>query len=170
MEQVSHDHPVGIPFGHLPRHPANQAVDGILLGRVVERELVPPSVELVAAVLDPVGPRDQHLAPPRAAHPVERIAVEQIAARPGVLSEAAPDLDDHGPLVGVRELDLVPARRDRGSARWSSRRCFQPGGARATGGSPAAYPGFFYSSTSSASSRSAVLVLASTWRPSAVAR
>src|SRR5215211_4720211 len=116
MERVLHQDAARLALPHGPGGPAHQAVDRVLLRYVVDRELVPASVELVAAVLDPVGPRDQHLAPARPAHLVHRIAVEHWATRPRALAEPDADL----PQVSVRDLDLLPGRRAQRSASSSS--------------------------------------------------
>ena len=64
-----------------------------------QRELVAPPLELVAAVLEPVRPRDQHLPPSRGAHLVGAVSVEELPAARRVRAQPAADLDDHGPLV-----------------------------------------------------------------------
>jgi len=43
---------------------------------LVQRELVPPAVELVAAILKPVRPRDQYLTSARRAHLVGPVSVD----------------------------------------------------------------------------------------------
>jgi hypothetical protein len=43
---------------------------------LVQRELVPPAVELVAAILKPVRPRDQYLTSARGAHLVGPVSVD----------------------------------------------------------------------------------------------
>ena len=98
--------------------------------RLGEGELVSPTVELVAPVLQPVRPRGQHLAAPRRARRVERVAVEEISAACRVGAEPAADLDHHDPLVGVNELELLPrgwrrsvhGRQRSRASRWSPTR------------------------------------------------
>jgi hypothetical protein len=48
--------------------------------RLRKWQLMPTSVELVTAVLEPVGPRDQHLAPTTGRHRVDPVAVDDVAA------------------------------------------------------------------------------------------
>ena len=74
----------------------------------------PAPFELVRAVLDPIRPRQQHLAPARGAHLVGSVAVEQLATACGVRAEPAADLDDDRPLVAVDELELLAGRSARG--------------------------------------------------------
>ena len=101
-------------------------MDRILLRDVVERELVVLAVEAVAAVLNPVRPRDQNLPAPRAAHLVHPVAVEQLAAVERVLPQAATDLHDDRPLFAMDDLVLSTRGCDQGSVsssstvRWSS--------------------------------------------------
>ena len=84
------------------------------------------AVEAVAAVLNPVRPRDQNLPAARAAHLIRPVAVEQLAAVERVLPQSAADLHDDRPLVAVDDLDLLAGGGDHGSAsssstvRWSS--------------------------------------------------
>ena len=54
-----------VPGLERPRHPAHQAVDGVVALGLVEGGLGPHPVELVAAVGQPVRPRGQDLAPTR---------------------------------------------------------------------------------------------------------
>jgi hypothetical protein len=115
MEHVLHHDPVRLALPDGPGGPANEAVDGVLLLRVVDRKLVAPSLELVAAVLHPVGPRDQHLPPAGRAHLIDPIAVDELAAGGGVRPEPAADLYDDGPLILERDLDLFAGRAGHGS-------------------------------------------------------
>jgi hypothetical protein len=55
-------------------------VDRVAVFRLVQRELVAPPVELVAAILQPVRPRDQRLAPARGAHLVGPVSVDKLPA------------------------------------------------------------------------------------------
>ena len=61
MQRVLHHDPVLRAVAGGPRRPADEAVDRVLLLDVVEGELVVLAVEAVAAVLNPVRPRDQNL-------------------------------------------------------------------------------------------------------------
>jgi hypothetical protein len=94
-----------------PGCPADEAVDRVLVLRLGERQLVASPLELVAAVEQPVRPRDQHLPAARGADLVGAVAVEELPAAQGVRAEPAAHLDDYGALVIARELDLLAGRR-----------------------------------------------------------
>src|SRR4051794_31695269 len=115
MKLVLHHDTVLLALAHGPGGPAHEAVDRVLFLGVVDRELMAVAPELVAAVHDPVGPGEQDLSPPRRAHLVGSIPVEQLAARRRVGPQAAADLHDHGALVAERDLDLLPGRRRSGA-------------------------------------------------------
>lgn len=76
MEDVFHHRPVWLALGGGPVGPADEAVDCIAVLRLVQRELVAPAVELVAAILKPVRPRDQYLTSARGAHLVGPVSVD----------------------------------------------------------------------------------------------
>src|SRR5262244_3384155 len=61
MEDVFHHRPVWLALGGGPVGPADEAVNCMAGPRLVHWELLPPAVELVAAILKPVRPRDQYL-------------------------------------------------------------------------------------------------------------
>ena len=79
-----HHDPVWLAGGGGPGGPANEAVDRVVVFRLVQRELVAAPVELVAAILQPVRPRDQHLPPARRAHLVGPVSVDKLPAAGGV--------------------------------------------------------------------------------------
>jgi hypothetical protein len=58
--QIFHHDSMWLTLGHGTRSPANEAMDRSAALRLVQWELVAPSIELVAAILQPVRPRDQH--------------------------------------------------------------------------------------------------------------
>lgn len=64
MERVPQDDSVGLALGDDPGGPAHKTMNGVAALRLVERKLLGSAVELVAAVRDPVRPRDQELAAP----------------------------------------------------------------------------------------------------------
>src|SRR5258708_31184324 len=74
------------PQDRLPRYVQNQTVDScgpkgqIAVLRLVQWELVATPVELIAPILQPVRPRDQHLAPARGTHLIGAISVEKLTA------------------------------------------------------------------------------------------
>ena len=67
--------------------------------RLVQWELVVPSIELVTAILQPVRPRDQHLTPARRAHLVGTVSIDKLSAAGGVGAKPTTNLDDHRPLI-----------------------------------------------------------------------
>jgi hypothetical protein len=74
MEDVFHHRPVRLALGGGPIGPADEAVDCISVLRLVQRKLVAPAVELVAAILKPVRPRDQYLTSARGAHRIRPVS------------------------------------------------------------------------------------------------
>src|SRR5262245_25222290 len=84
MEDVFHHGAVWLALGGGPGRPADEAVDCIAVLRLVQRELVAPAVELVAAILKPVRPRDQYLTSARGAHLVGPVSVDKLPAAGGV--------------------------------------------------------------------------------------
>ena len=86
-------------------------MDRVVLRKVVDRRLVTASVELVAPVLQAVGPGDQHLPPTRPRHLVGAVAVEDRASVGRVRPQPASHLDDDRALVAVGDLDLLAGRR-----------------------------------------------------------
>jgi hypothetical protein len=107
MEQVLERDPVGCALRNAPRGPADEPVDGVAPLRLVQRELPASPVELVAAVRDPVRPRDQELAAPRAAELGFGVAVQNRPTTGRVRAQATAHLHQDGPLVFERELDLL---------------------------------------------------------------
>ena len=63
MEHMFHHNSMWLTLDHGLGSPANEAMDRIAALRLVQWELVVPSIEVVAAILQPVRPRDQHLTP-----------------------------------------------------------------------------------------------------------
>ena len=55
VERVLHHHPVRLALADRPGGPADEAVDRVLLGRIVERELVVLPVELIGPVPNRFG-------------------------------------------------------------------------------------------------------------------
>src|SRR3954451_288088 len=114
MEGVLEDDAVGAALRDRPGDPADEAVDRVARPWLGERELVAPAGELVRAVLDPVGPGHEHLAPSGARHLVGGVTVEQLAAPGRVGPEARADLDRDDALIAGRDLDLLAGWEDRG--------------------------------------------------------
>jgi hypothetical protein len=125
---VLEDDAIPVALGDRPGEPADEAVDRVARLGLAERQVMPRASELVSAVLDPVRPRDEHLAAPGAGHLVGAVAVDDVAAAHGVGTEAGADLDDDGPLVSRGNLDLLTGRQAIShqaasrSSRWSPTR------------------------------------------------
>jgi hypothetical protein len=107
MEHVLHHDPVRLTLPDRPRGPAHEAVDRILLLHVVDRKLMTPPLELIAAVEYAIRPRNEHLPSSGGAHLFRAVRVEDVAAACRVRPQAAPDLHDDRPLIRVRDLDLL---------------------------------------------------------------
>src|SRR6516165_11895836 len=114
MHDVFHNRSMQFMLGRGPGGPAHEAVDCVAALRLVEWKLVALPVELVAAILQPVRPRDQHLTPTRGAHLVSSVSVDKLAAACGVGAEATTNLDDNGLLISSYDRDLL--------ARWCDHR------------------------------------------------
>src|SRR5262249_48090635 len=84
MEDVFHHRPVWLALGGGPGGPADEAVDCIAVLRLIQRELGGPAVELVAALFQPVRPRDQYLTSARRAHLVGPVSVDKLPAAGGI--------------------------------------------------------------------------------------
>ena len=77
-----------------------------LLG-LAQRNRMVGAIEAVGAVGQTVGPWDQRRAVGAVAHRVERIGVEHRPVCDLVLPDPAADLDDHGSLRAVGDLELL---------------------------------------------------------------
>src|SRR5262245_8957841 len=107
MQDVFHHDPVRAALRGSPGCPAHQTVNRVAAFRLVQRELVAKSVELVAAVLQPVRPRDQGLPPTRGAHFVGSVSVDNLPSGGKVRAEAPADRDDNSLLVARCDLNLL---------------------------------------------------------------
>jgi hypothetical protein len=96
--------PVGVVVPAGPVAPAQEPVDGVVLVRLGERDLVVLAAEGVGPVTDPFGPRNQRLPPRTGATILGPIPVEQLDPADAVLTQPTADLDDGGALVAVAEL------------------------------------------------------------------
>src|SRR6516225_9786960 len=96
-----------LPLGCGPGRPADEAVDCVAALWLVQRELVAPSVKFVAAILQPIWPRDQYLTPARGAHFVGSVSVDKLPAAHGVGAKSSTNLDDHCLLISGRDRDLL---------------------------------------------------------------
>src|SRR6478672_11954559 len=106
-QRVLDDSAVRFALAHRPGDPAHETVDRVLGLGLVERELMPPPPELVPAVLDPVRPRDEHLAAAGSRDLVGGVAIEQVEASDRVRAQPAADLDHHDTLLARGDLDLL---------------------------------------------------------------
>ena len=116
LQYVLHHDPVRLAIAHIPGGPADEAVDGIAMLGLVQRELVGTAVEVVAPVLEPVRPGNENLSPARWALFAARIPVEDLMSPGRVRAETAAHLVDDDPLAVSCELD-VHDRRLPGAAR-----------------------------------------------------
>src|SRR6516225_5436345 len=96
-----------LPLGCGPGRPADEAVECVAALWLVQRELVAPSVKFVAAILQPVWPRDQYLTPARGAHFVGSVPVDKLPAAHGVGAKSSTNLDDHCLLITGCDRDLL---------------------------------------------------------------
>src|SRR6516165_9710045 len=115
IEHMFHHGSMWLLLGCGPGCPANKAVDCVAALWLVQRELVAPSVKFVAAILQPVWPRDQYLTPARGAHLVGSVCVDKLPAVRGVGAKSATNLDDHCLLLTGGDRDLL--------TRWCGHRC-----------------------------------------------
>ena len=102
---------VGGVLADRPRRPADQAVARVAARRLGERQLVVAVVEPVAAVLHPVGPGQQELAPPAAGLLVLVVADDERLAVLLQDAQARAALGDHRAVATPDDLELLPARR-----------------------------------------------------------
>src|SRR5262245_61977144 len=115
MEDVFHDNTVRLARNGPPGGPAHEPMDRIVALRLVERQLMAAPVELVAAILQPVGPRDQYLTPARGAHLVIAVSIDKLPAVGGVRAKSSANLDDYSPLTLGHDLDLLAGRQNHGA-------------------------------------------------------
>src|SRR6185437_1383825 len=109
-EQELEHHPVGRALGDGPFRPPDEAVDRVSPLGLVQGQLMAPPVELVAAVRDPVRPRNEQLTSAERTKLVLVVAVEDLASTGFVAPETAAHADDHGTLVAGDQLDLLTGR------------------------------------------------------------
>src|SRR6185312_10010330 len=105
-------HPMGLAFGYGPCGPTDQPVNRVAALRLVQREPMVPPIDFVAATVQPVRPRDQHLTASRRTHLVGRIPVNDFPTARRVAAQPATDLDDNGLLVPGRYRYLLSGWRD----------------------------------------------------------
>jgi hypothetical protein len=98
-----------------PSGAADESMDRVMALRPLERQLMAAPVELVAAILQSVVPRDQRLSPGRGAHLVSPAAV--YPGRRRSMRKAASNLDDYRPRVFGSDLDLFAAMQSRRTSR-----------------------------------------------------
>jgi hypothetical protein len=107
MEGMSERDAVRIALLHVPGDPADETVDGIRVLGLGQRKLMPTPPELVASVLQPIGPRNEHLAPTCGRHLVDGVAIDDVPAVDGVRTETSAYLDDHDALAAEFDLELL---------------------------------------------------------------
>ena len=112
MQDVPEHDAVRLVLTRAPGDPAHEAVDGVRVLRLGQWKLMPASVELVAAVLQTVRPRDEHLAATPRRHLVEAVAVDDVLAVGGIPPKPAAHLDRDHTLLGERDLELLAGRAE----------------------------------------------------------
>src|SRR5215472_1391807 len=115
IEHMFHHNPMWLLLRCGPVCPANEAVDCVTVLWLVQRELVASSAKFVAAILQPVWPRDQYLPPARRAHLVGSVCIDKLPAVGGVGAKSATNLDDHCLLIKGSDRELL--------TRWCGHRC-----------------------------------------------
>src|SRR5215471_1028753 len=120
MEDVFHKNLVRLACNGPPAGPADEPMDGVVALWLVEWQLVAAPVELVAAILQSVGPRDQDLPTRRRAHLIGPITVKKLPAAGGVCAKPAANLDDDRPLTLGRDLNLLAGGCNHGAPHASS--------------------------------------------------
>src|SRR5262249_30214383 len=115
IENVFHQDAVRLARNSPPAGPADEPMNCVLAFHLVERKLVAAPVELVAAILQPVGPGDQDLPAGRRAHLLGPVAVEKLSAPGRVCTKSATNLDHRRPLPFGRDLDLLAGRGNHGA-------------------------------------------------------
>lgn len=113
VEGRSHDNLVLGLAHRLPGSPMQEAVDGVVLVRFGEGDLIVCPVETVAAVTEPIGPRDQRGAVGAVAHRLQRIGLQHVPITGTVAADAAADLDDRDLLISVADYILPTGWRVR---------------------------------------------------------
>src|SRR5215469_16890768 len=107
IKNVFHHHPVWLALGSGPGGPTNETVDCVAVLRLVQWELVTTPVELIAPILQPVRPRDQHLTSARRTHLIGVISVEKLTAANRVRAESSANPDDDSLLIFGCDRDLL---------------------------------------------------------------
>jgi hypothetical protein len=115
MEHMFHHGSMRLLLDCGPGCPADEAVDCITALWLVQRELVAPSVKFVAAILQPIWPRDQYLTSAPGAHFIGSVSVDKLSAAHGVGAKSSTKLDDHCLLISGCDRDLL--------TRWCDHRC-----------------------------------------------
>ena len=111
MQNVSEFDAVRLSLSHVPRSPADEAVDRVRMLRFRQRQLMATTLELVAAVLETIGPGDEHLTSPAARHLVDAIAGDDVPPVDGVGPETTAHLDCDRPVVAEHDLELLSGGR-----------------------------------------------------------
>src|SRR5215469_5048888 len=107
IEHMFHQGSMWLVLGYGPGCPADKAVDCVAALWLVQRKLLAPPVKFVAAVLQPVWPRDQYLTPARGAHFVSSVSVDKLPTTRGIGAKPSTNLDDYCPLISDCDRDLL---------------------------------------------------------------
>ena len=84
-----------------------------MLGRLAQRQLMLDALEAVAAVGEPVWPRDQRRSMRAVADVLDRVGLQHLPLADGVFAHAGADLDDRGALLAASDLELLTRRYER---------------------------------------------------------
>jgi hypothetical protein len=91
----------------LPGSPVKEAMDGVVFLGLCERDLIVGSVEAVAPVAEPVGPRNQRRAMCAVAHLVHGVGLQDVPIADPVVADTSANLDDRRPVVSSLKFELL---------------------------------------------------------------
>jgi hypothetical protein len=114
LEDERHEHAVVGLLDGRPVHPAGKPVHSVVPGRLSDRRLMHPAGEFVLAVLDPVGPGQQQLPAPDAAHLVLPKTVDDVTVANRVGAETGSHFGDDRALIAGGQDVLLPRGWDDG--------------------------------------------------------
>src|SRR3954467_3042211 len=95
---------------HVPGHPANETVNGVVLFGLRQRELQVGSVPRPLAILHAVGPWHERLSARAVAHRVDVVAVEDRCTTDVVGAKTTTDRHHRRVLLAVADLQLLSTR------------------------------------------------------------
>src|SRR5262245_18913060 len=120
IEDVFHENLVRFARNGPPSGPADEPMNCVVALGFVERQLVATPIELVVAILQPVGPGYQDLTARRRAHLILPVPVKKLPSADGVCAKPAANFDDDCALAVGRDLSLRAGGCDHGAPQISS--------------------------------------------------